>query len=79
MVTYKHNRSAFHGGYQASEYSGIACLRCGSWWRTKAPYVESLKAFDMATEINLGPGHAGYEEQMEAWGRKPHREDARDR
>lgn len=75
VTSYLHNNSTFHGGYQDSDYSGIACLRCGSRWRTKAPYAGRLKGFDVETEINITPGCAGYVEQMEAWGRTPYTRD----
>lgn len=38
------NFSAFNGyKYQASDYSGVRCLRCGQFWRTKAKYVYRLR------------------------------------
>ena len=37
------NHSAFNGYRQTpSDYSGIRCLRCGTFWRTKAQYVRRL-------------------------------------
>lgn len=37
------NASAFNGYHsQWSEYSAVRCLRCGSSWRTKAAFVDSL-------------------------------------
>jgi hypothetical protein len=65
------NHSAFNGWrYTPSDYSSIACLRCGRCWRTKASYVAALP--DIAeTERQLCPGVAGYAEAMEGFGREP--------
>jgi hypothetical protein len=44
-VHYRCNFSAFNGYRMAmSDYSLIACDRCGARWRTKAKYVESLRS-----------------------------------
>ncbi len=38
------NYSAFSGYHRtASDYSGLRCLNCGTYWRTKAAYVHTLK------------------------------------
>lgn len=38
------NFSAFNGYHEtASDYSGLRCLYCGAFWRTKAKYVHTLK------------------------------------
>jgi hypothetical protein len=37
------NYSAFNGGHRTpSAYSAIRCSECGSCWRTKAKYVDTL-------------------------------------
>jgi hypothetical protein len=43
------NRSAFNGyRWQYSAYSSVTCLACGRTGRTKAAYVDELRAFDPA-------------------------------
>jgi hypothetical protein len=43
ILDYKCNYSKFNGSrYTPSAYSLITCARCGSYWRTKADYVEAL-------------------------------------
>lgn len=38
------NFSAFSGyHYTPSAYSGVRCMSCGTYWRTKANYVRELK------------------------------------
>lgn len=38
------NHSAFSGyRWTPSAYSGIRCLGCGAFWRTKAQYVGKIK------------------------------------
>ena len=38
------NHSAFNGYRRTySDYSGVFCDRCGTYWRTKAAYVDKLK------------------------------------
>jgi hypothetical protein len=38
------NHSRFApGGYAASDYSAVFCVRCGGVWRTKAGYVATLR------------------------------------
>lgn len=40
---YRGNYSAFNGNrFTPSDYSQIVCTRCGSVWRTKAAYVNTL-------------------------------------
>jgi hypothetical protein len=70
VVTYRCNHSAFHGGYQASRYSGLTCLRCGNHWRTKAPYADALPHL-ADDERNISRGYPGHAAAMEARGRKP--------
>lgn len=42
--TYKANYSLFNGGKRTpSDYSQIHCTCCGNFWRTKQPYVITLK------------------------------------
>jgi hypothetical protein len=37
------NHSAFNGyRYTPSDYSGVKCLDCGRYWRTRAEYVIAL-------------------------------------
>ena len=36
------NTSAFRGGFQTSDYSGLVCLACSSCWRSKGAYVDKL-------------------------------------
>lgn len=37
------NYSAFSGYHRTpSDYSGVQCLACGRYWRTKAGYVKGL-------------------------------------
>lgn len=44
IVNYQCNYSAFNGYKRTpSDYSLIRCLECGSYWRTKAKYVDELK------------------------------------
>jgi len=46
IAQYKGNHSYFGnraGKFQPSAYSKITCLKCGSFWRTKAEYVEELE------------------------------------
>lgn len=39
-----HNNSSFErGGYAASDWSSVFCLKCRRIWRTKATYVSQLK------------------------------------
>lgn len=41
---YRCNYSAFNGGRRTpSDYSGLSCLVCGNYWRTKAAYVATIK------------------------------------
>lgn len=48
VVQYHGNASAFNGyHWTPSAYSGIRCLECGRFWRTRADYVERL---NMITE-----------------------------
>jgi hypothetical protein len=44
VVVARHcNHSAFNGyHYTPSDWSGIKCLDCGRYWRTKAEYVTAL-------------------------------------
>jgi len=43
IVQYRCNHSAFNGYARTpSEYSGIRCLACGAYWRTRADYVDRL-------------------------------------
>lgn len=43
VVQYRCNRSAFNGYHKTrSEYSGVRCLFCGAYWRTRAAYVYRL-------------------------------------
>jgi hypothetical protein len=43
ITQFRCNHSAFNGYRRTpSDYSGIRCLECGSFWRTKAKYVEEL-------------------------------------
>lgn len=72
VMSYRCNHSTFHGGYQSSRYSGISCLRCGSHWRTKAPYADSLSSI-ADEERNLSSGIEGHEAAMAALGREPHK------
>lgn len=44
ILDYKCNYSAFNGyHYTPSDYSAMACAKCGSLWRTKANYVKNYK------------------------------------
>jgi hypothetical protein len=44
IVQFRCNHSAFSGYHRTpSAYSGIRCLGCGTFWRTKAAYVETLR------------------------------------
>lgn len=52
-----YNTSAFHGGYQASDYSSVACQACGASWRTKADYVDKLDDGDYSTNTINRPDH----------------------
>ncbi len=49
------NNSRFHGGYQASDYSAVACQACGASWRTKAAYVDDLPDGDYDTNTIKRP------------------------
>lgn len=71
IVDYKYNRSHFHGGYQASQYSRIECLRCGATWRTKAAYVEKLGARD-PDQPDIRCGVTGHRAAMRELGRTEH-------
>ena len=43
VVHYRCNYSAFNGYHRtSSDYSAIACSKCGAHWRTKAAYVNKL-------------------------------------
>lgn len=69
----KCNHSAFNGyHWTSSPYSSIQCLRCGAAWRTKAPYVDSLR--DRAdSELNITYGYAGHAQAMQERGREAFR------
>jgi hypothetical protein len=53
VIHYRHNHSAFNGyRWTPSDYSAVTCDgprpessdgKCGTWWRTKARYVEELE------------------------------------
>lgn len=44
VVQYRCNYSAFSGYcWTPSDYSGLRCSACGTFWRTKAAYVEALR------------------------------------
>lgn len=43
IVQWRSNRSAFNGYRRtSSDYSEIRCNQCGTFWRTKAGYVDDL-------------------------------------
>ena len=43
VTVHKANYSTFNGGRRTpSNYSEVACTRCGRRWRTNAAYVERL-------------------------------------
>ncbi|AXH50938.1 hypothetical protein CPT_Scapp_009 [Serratia phage Scapp] len=45
IIDYRCNYSAFNGyRYTPSDYSSITCLKCGSVWRSKSSYVDTLQA-----------------------------------
>jgi hypothetical protein len=49
VVQYHCNFSAFNGYRKTySDYSGIRCMQCNRFWRTKAAYVESLSSTEVA-------------------------------
>ncbi|MCK5012202.1 MAG: hypothetical protein KAS66_00120 [Candidatus Omnitrophica bacterium] len=58
VTMYKHNKSAFSGyKYTPSEHSQIHCTECGTFWRTKAKYVDKLQPLQMALgDATGGPG-----------------------
>lgn len=73
VLQYRCNHSAFNGYHHThSRYSSIVCLRCGSTWRTKAPYADGL-SFVADHERQISSGYAGHAEAMESRGREPHR------
>jgi hypothetical protein len=70
VVQYKCNHSAFNGyHYTSSDYSSLTCLRCGTTWRTKAPYVDDLRQFDREKEMSTSSGYSGHAAAMAEWGR----------
>jgi hypothetical protein len=70
VLQYRQNHSAFNGYHQTlSNYSSIACLRCGTVWRTKASYADALENISEAERF-VAPGRDGYPAFMEANGRK---------
>jgi hypothetical protein len=44
VVVQRHSRCSAFDGYRVmwSPYSGLRCMKCGTFWRTKAGYVDSL-------------------------------------
>lgn len=43
IVQYRCNHSSFNGCRKTrSDYSGLRCLACGAYWRTRAAYVDRL-------------------------------------
>jgi hypothetical protein len=72
VVDWRCNHSAFNGWHHTpSRYSAIMCLRCGSHWRTKAPYADTLTHLDRHTELNISYGYASHARAMEDRGRTP--------
>lgn len=72
VTAYKCNYSKFNGSrYTSSDYSACKCLRCGSHWRTKAPYAGQLPAINM-DEVSISSGYAGHDQAMRALGREPY-------
>jgi hypothetical protein len=47
VVLKRHYRQSAFDGYRVvySDFSTVLCLACGSCWRTKAGYVDSLKDY----------------------------------
>lgn len=44
IVHHRHNHSAFSGyHWTASDYSQVVCLKCGTYWRTKAEWLWKTK------------------------------------
>lgn len=69
VLQYRCNHSAFNGYHcTSSDYSSIQCLRCGSVWRTKAPYADSLP-HRTDDERDISRGYAAHEAAMAARGR----------
>lgn len=66
------NHSAFNGYHHTpSAYSSVTCIRCGAYWRTKAPYADSLQHLDFEKEGQISHGFARHAEEMESRGRTP--------
>jgi hypothetical protein len=66
------NHSSFSGGhYTSSEWSAVACLRCGAVWRTRAAYVSQLRDIE-DSERFVSVGYDGHVAAMKALGRTPH-------
>jgi hypothetical protein len=71
VIQYRCNHSAFNGYHHtSSDYSSISCLRCGAYWRTKAPYADMLTGRQEG-EQNIERGYPGHAEAMVARGREP--------
>jgi hypothetical protein len=50
-VVQRHGNASAFSGYHwtSSAYSGVRCLACGRFWRTKAAYVETLPDLETAS------------------------------